>query len=43
MMRMTSEFENELEENMTQFARIRLLRFPRFVLHLQKECFEFLF
>ena len=47
---MRSEFENELNENKVQFVRIRdkhvnsiLCKFQRFVLYLQKECFEFLF
>ena len=45
-----SEFEKELNENKEQFVRIRdkntnfvLHQFQRFVLYLQKECFEFLF
>ena len=49
-MRTRSEFENELNENKVQFARIRdknvnfiLCQFQRFVLYLQKEYFGFLF
>ena len=48
--RMRSEFGKELNENKVQFVRIRdknvnsiLCEFQRFVLYLQKECFEFLF
>ena len=50
--RTRSEIEHvhELNENMIQLARIRdkninftLCQFQRFVLYLQKECFEFLF
>ena len=48
--RTRSEFENELNENKVQFARIRdknvnfvLCQFQRFVLYLQKECIDFLF
>ena len=46
--RMRSEFENELDENMVQFVRIRdkninfiVCQLQRFVLFLQKECFDF--
>ena len=46
--RTRSEFENELDENKVQFLRIRdknvnfvLCQFQRFVLYLQKECFEY--
>ena len=49
-MRMRSEFENKLDDNNVQFARIRdkninfvLCEFHRFVLYVQKECFVFLF
>ena len=48
--RMRSEFNNELDDNNAQFARIRdknvnfvLCQFQSLVLYLQKECFEFLF
>ena len=48
--RMRFEFENELEENMVQFARpgtidvnFILCQFQRFVLFPQKEYSEFLF
>ena len=42
--RTRSEFENELDENKVQFARIRdknfvLYQFQRFVICLQRECF----
>ena len=50
MTRTRSEFENELGQHKVQFVRIRdknanfiLCQFQRFVLYLQKECFEFLF
>ena len=48
--RTRSKFENELNENKVQFVRIRdknvnfvLCQFQRFVLYLQKECFQFVF
>ena len=49
-MRTISDFKNELNENKVQVARIRdknvnfiLCQFQRFMLYLQKECFQFLF
>ena len=46
----SSEFEKELDENKVQFVRIRdkninfvLCHFQRFVIYLQRECFNFYF